>query len=315
MTSPHVVLGAGPLGRATAQALLARGKSVRIVNRSGVMRAPPEGAALAAGDLTKPAPSQEAFRDAAAFYFCAQPEYHEWPKFFRALQRGAIDAASGAGAPLIVAENLYAYGPTKGPMTESLSARPNTIKGSVRAQMHDELMEAQASGRIQVAVGRGSDFFGPWVEGSTVGSRAFEAIATGKPAEVFGDPDSPHSFTFVEDFGAALARLGTEERALGQIWHVPNAPAVSTRRFMELAYKMAEKPMRLRRVSLLELRVAGLFIPGARETIEMLHEFEEPFVVDHQRFASMFGDISTPLETAIAKTVAWTQSHASGKRP
>ena len=50
MTSPHVVLGAGPLGRATAQALLARGKSVRIVNRSGVMRAPPEGAALAAGD-------------------------------------------------------------------------------------------------------------------------------------------------------------------------------------------------------------------------------------------------------------------------
>ncbi|NJM05930.1 epimerase, partial [Candidatus Gracilibacteria bacterium] len=46
----HVVLGAGPLGIATAEALLVRGRQVRLVNRSGVAAAP-SGVAVVQGDL------------------------------------------------------------------------------------------------------------------------------------------------------------------------------------------------------------------------------------------------------------------------
>ena len=51
--------------------------------------------------------------------------------------------------------------------------------------------------------------------------------------------------------------------------------------------------------------IGGLFVPAARETVEMMYEFEKPFVVDHSKFAAAFGDISTPLENSIAATVAW----------
>jgi len=129
------------------------------------------------------------------------------------------------------------------------------------------------------------------------------------PAEVQGDPDAPHAYTFVQDFGTALAILGTDARALGQVWHVPNAPAVSTRRFLELAFRIAETRPRLKRFSRLELSLVGLFIPPVKESIEMLYEFEAPFLVDHSRFAGVFGDISTPLEAALARTVEWTRAH------
>ena len=45
--------------------------------------------------------------------------------------------------------------------------------------------------------------------------------------------------------------------------------------------------------------------------IEMLYEFEEPFVVDHSKFERAFGDHATPLKEAIGDTVRWYR----GKRP
>jgi hypothetical protein len=51
--------------------------------------------------------------------------------------------------------------------------------------------------------------------------------------------------------------------------------------------------------------VMGLFNPPLRETIEMLYEFEEPFVVDHSAFEQAFGMSATPLRRAIGETVSW----------
>ena len=49
--------------------------------------------------------------------------------------------------------------------------------------------------------------------------------------------------------------------------------------------------------------------PVVGEMIEMLYEFEEPFVVDHSRFETAFGNHATPLAEAIDTTVAWYQAH------
>ena len=303
----HVVLGSGPLGRATAAALVAAGRQVRLINRSGALPDAPSGVALDAADLTDAGAARAACAGAEAVYFCAQPPYHKWPELFPALQEAAIAGAEAAGARLVVAENMYGYGEVDGPMMEDFPLRATTRKGRARARLHEDLMRAHAAGRVEATVARGSDFFGPFVVGSAVGARLFAAVVAGRAAEVFGDPDAPHSFTFVEDFGAAMAALGTDARAVGQVWHVPNAPAVSQRAFVELAFGLAERPVRMRTVSVLEMRLVGLFAPPARETIEMLYEFEAPFVVDHRKFAGVFGDISTPLQAALARTVDWTR--------
>jgi nucleoside-diphosphate-sugar epimerase len=41
----------------------------------------------------------------------------------------------------------------------------------------------------------------------------------------------------------------------------------------------------------------------------MLYLWEEPFVVDHSRFAAAFGFEATPLDEAISHTVEWFRTH------
>jgi nucleoside-diphosphate-sugar epimerase len=306
----HVVIGSGPLGRATANALANNGHDVVIVNRSGKMDACPTGVQVVAGDLNDPTSLDDVAKDAAAIYFCAQPPYHRWVQEFPALQEAAINLAEQSGALLVVAENLYGYGPVNAPMTEKLPLRPNTRKGKVRTEMHQSLMAAHDAERIQVAIARGSDFFGPYVDGSAVGARAFSAMIKGKAVDYTGDIDSLHSYTYVLDFGAALATLGTDPRAIGEVWHVPNAPTVTSRIFFEKAFRLSSNPPKFRKMGLLEMKLLGMFIPPLKEMVEMVYEFEKPFVVDHSKFAAVFSDISTPLEMALEETVSWTLTNA-----
>jgi hypothetical protein len=61
------------------------------------------------------------------------------------------------------------------------------------------------------------------------------------------------------------------------------------------------------RLGVLGSTLDGLFIPAARETVEMLYEFEKPFTVKADKFISAFGDIATSHYQAIKETIAWYQ--------
>jgi nucleoside-diphosphate-sugar epimerase len=225
---------------------------------------------------------------------------------FPPLQAGVLEGAASAEAKLIAMENLYMYGLTAGrPLTEDLPHAPNTRKGAVRARMSEELMEAHKSGRVRVAIGRASDFFGPRVLASAAGEQVFGRAVQGKSAQLAGDPDQPHTYTYVPDVGRGLAILGEHEEALGRAWHLPNPETLTTRQFVEAIFEEVGKPARIQAAPKILLRAMGLFNPGMREMIEMLYEFEEPFVVDDSRFERAFGEQATPLREAIRETVRW----------
>ena len=57
------------------------------------------------------------------------------------------------------------------------------------------------------------------------------------------------------------------------------------------------------------LAIGGLFIPEAKETVEMMYEFDRPFTVDSSKFEKTFGMKATPMKEAIKETVAWYRSH------
>jgi nucleoside-diphosphate-sugar epimerase len=304
MTMFHLVLGTGPLGLATARALIARGQSVRIVNRRGIARGLPAGASLIAADLADGPAIRDAAEGAAAIHFCVQPPYHLWPVEFPALQDHAIRLAAGAGARLVVAENLYGYGPVDGPMTEDTPLRATTRKGSTRAAMHRSLRAAHQAGLIDMAVARGADFFGPGVTQAALGAEVFGALLSGARVRVLGNPDLPHSYTYVPDFGTAMAILGTDPRAGGEVFHVPNAPVVTTRQMIAEAAALAGRTARLQAIAPWQLRLLSLALPPLREMVELSYQATRPFVADHARFVRTFGDIATPRAQALAETLA-----------
>ena len=305
----HVIWGTGPLGMAVMRALTAKGETVRMVNRSGKANGLPNVSVVAA-DAYNLDSAREACQGATVVYQCAKPPHPEWPQKFPPLQANILEAAARAAAKLIVGENLYMYGEVPNrPLTEDLPIAATTRKGRTRAQMTEAALAAHRNGKVQVAVGRGSDFFGPGVVESAMGERAFLPALQGKAASLVGNIDLPHTYTFINDFGEALATLGERDEALGQVWHVPNAETLTTRQFMTIVFEEIGKPPRMSGMGRLMMRIGGIFIVGARETVEMMYEFEKPFIVDSSKFERTFGERATPHREAIRQTIEWYQEH------
>ncbi|MFZ5910359.1 MAG: SDR family oxidoreductase [Chloroflexota bacterium] len=316
MPELHVIFGSGPLAQATMRALLERGKTVKMVNRSGKRPADvPAQVEIVGGNAYSAEFTRAATQGATAVYQCAQPEYHQWATKFPPLQAAILEGAAANGAKLIVGENLYMYGDTDGqPIHEGLPNAAQTRKGRVRGQMAEALLEAHRSGKARVAIARGADFYGPGVLSSTLGERAILPLLRGKPAEVIGALDLPHTYTYINDFGEALAILGERDEALGQAWHVPNPPTLTQRELVTLFFKEAGLEPKFSVMGKIMLTIGGLFVPAARETVEMLYEFEKPFVVSAEKFVRAFGDIAAPHETAVKETLAWYRAFAHALR-
>ncbi len=301
----HVIFGTGPTGTAVMTELLKRGKRVRVVNRSGKANLP-AGVEIMKGDAADPTFTREASKGATVIYNCTNPPYTKWPELFPALQAGVLAGASAAGAKLVVMENLYMYGETHGkPMTEDMPYAAKTRKGITRAKMAQDLLDAHKRGDVRVAIGRASDFFGPGAMDSAVGERLFYPALEGKAFQCLGNPDMPHTYSYIPDIGKGLVILGEHDEAFGQVWHLPNAKAVTTRQFAEMVYAESGHPLRIQTAPRLLVRGMGLFIPMMRELGEMIYEFEEPFVVDHSKFVKAFGNHATPLDEAVRTTVKW----------
>ena len=209
-----------------------------------------------------------------------------------------------------MAENLYMYGDTDGRLIqESLPYAARTRKGKLRGEMAQALLEAHRLGKVRVAMARGADFYGPGVRSSSLGERTIIPLLQGKPAEVTGALDQPHTYTYVSNFGEAVAILGERDEALGQAWHVPNPPTLTQRELVTLFFKAAGLEPKFSVMDRPMLLLGGLFIPAAREMLEMLYEFKKPFRVDASQFIQAFGDIATSHEIAVKETVAWYRAY------
>jgi nucleoside-diphosphate-sugar epimerase len=306
-TPRHVIFGTGAIGLATYEALRRRGEQVRLVNRSGAAPVPDD-IEILRGDASDAAFATAAAHGAQVVYQTLNPPYHQWVELWPDLQASVLAAAQAAGARLVSMENVYMYGRSNGqPLTETRPYAAHTKKGKLRARMARELLAAHQAGRVQVAIGRASDYFGPRGGAqSNLGDRVIPAALAGKTATVMGDPDQPHTYTYIPDIGEGLAVLGEHPDAPGEVWHLPNDPHTrTTRQLVDTIYRLAGQPRtKLRGTPVLVLRALGIVNPTIRELVELQYEFQEPFIVDSTKIAAKLEVHATPLDHALADTLA-----------
>jgi nucleoside-diphosphate-sugar epimerase len=300
----HVVIGAGPLGLAVMRELVRRGRRVRLVSRTGRVPAS-EGIDVVTADAADPTQAIGACRDATVVFHCAVPPYAQVARHAPALMHGVITGAAAANARVIYGDNLYAYGPVSGPLTEDLPSRAAGPNGRVRAEVAAALMAAHRQGMIRAAIGRASDFYGPHVRQSIVGEQVFVPALKGTAARVLGNPDVPHTYTFIDDFARGLVTLGDRDEALGQVWHVPSSETFTMRQFVQMVFEEAGAPPRLAAAPEWLIALAGIFNPTMRAVAEQAYQRRGPFVVDHAKFARTFGASPTAHREAIRQTLAW----------
>src|SRR5262249_18376633 len=141
-----------------------------------------------------------------------------------------------------------------------------------------------AAAGIEATIGRAPDFYGPGVLTSAVGEQLFGALVRGKRVPWLGKLDPPPARAVLADFLPGLLVLGAQDQAVGQVWHIPTAPPLTGREFIGKASEAAGVPPRPFAVPGLVLRLLGLTNPVLRESVEMLYEFDAPFLVDSSKF-------------------------------
>ncbi len=293
----HAVLGAnGTIGRETIAALRARGETVSAVARSVRESA---GVTSVAADLRDEPSTVNALRGADVVYLTVGVPYSTkvWRRDWPLIMQNTIEACLAHDARLVYLDNVYAYGATDGPMTESTPIRPSSRKGAVRASLLRTLDAATRERGLDATVGRSADFYGPGASTSVFNALAIDKVAAGRSPVWLFDAHQPHSMTYTPDIGAALAVLGTDDRARGQVWHLPTGPALTGADYLELLTDGAVDP---KAMSAATMRLGALFVGEVRETLEMAYQYTAPYVFDSSAFETTFGMAPTPYRDGIA---------------
>jgi nucleoside-diphosphate-sugar epimerase len=300
--SLHVIVGAGPVGSATARLLAERGDRVRLVTRRG---SGPEHPAVerVAADATDADALARLCDGATALHNCAGPPYHRWAADWPPLAASLLAAAERGGAVLVTTSNLYGYGPVEGPMTETTPLSATGVKGRVRAGMWRDALAAHEAGRVRATEVRGSDYLGAGTR-SLLTAQVLPRVLAGRRASVPADLDAPHSWTYVGDVARTLVVCADDERAWGRPWHAPTAPPVSFRDLAARACAHAGAPAP--RLSVMPTPVfwlGGLASPLVRALRETQYQFRRPFVMDSTTTTTTFGLEPTPIADSLRETV------------
>jgi nucleoside-diphosphate-sugar epimerase len=219
-----------------------------------------------------------------------------WPLAIRNL----IGACESSQARLVIADNLYMYGPQNGPIDETASLTSFGRKPKARAEVTRIWQEAHQNQRARIVAVRAPDFYGPLVSQSLMGAQTLGAMAANRPAVLLESPDHLHDIAHIDDFARAVETLlNAPEDAYGQAWHVPCAPTQTLRALLGLAAQSLGSPLRVRVVPRAAARIASLFVPIIREAEEMRFLLDRPYKVDWSKFGKRFWRDPVPFEHGI----------------
>lgn len=300
----HVVLGSGPAGTTLAAELVSRGHRVRVVDRQQDPT-PIVGTEHVRADLGDRDSATEVTVGADVVYHCVNVAYHRQVELLPGIGSAILAAATTNGARLVVMDTLYPYGPGDGTvLTEQTPWAATTRKGRLRAMLDQVYLDAHRSGKVRVVTGRAADFYGPAVTNSTMAGAVFPAALTGEPVLTLGDIDLLHSYTYVGDVARGLATLGENADGDGRVWHLPTAPARTTREVLDLVGEQVGRPLTLH-----NLAAAQPYGPFDEvfmaEYEEMFYQHTTTQNVSSAAFEDAFGLTPTSFEDGLAATIAW----------
>jgi nucleoside-diphosphate-sugar epimerase len=296
----HTVLGAGgTIAKELGSVLPDYTPQVRWVSRHP--QPLQAGDQVIAADLTDAAQTLRAVEGSAVAYLVAGLKYNHnvWREQWPAIMRNVIKACKQSGTKLVFFDNVYSYGKVDGWMTEDTPVNPSSRKGDVRARIAQMLLDEVKAGNLEAMIVRAADFHGAGAQ-TFMSLMVYPKLIQGKKASWLCNAGVRHSFTYTPDAARATAMLANTATAYHQVWHLPTArDALTGEQYIHLCAEQAGVPPRYRVLSKGMMRLAGLFDPLVRESVEMLYQYEREYLFDSGKFERAFNFTPTPYPEAL----------------
>lgn len=300
----HVaVVGAGQIGTPVVERLVALGARVTWISRTRP-RSLPQGTEHRSVDASDARALAEAIRGAQAVIAAVNPAIYDakvWRDTLPPLHRGLIEAVSKVGSRLVVLDALYLYALDQGPLKPETAHQPSTQKGNIRKQVADMLSDAQAAGQIRATVLRASDFWGPELSSALITRDGVSALKRGKRPFLIGDPDQPHAFSHRDDVVNALVNLALAAPDVeGRVFHAP-VIHVAPRALISALSRALGVDVRPVVTPAWLLRLFGVFSKPMAGLVEMLPQWQAPYLVDDSAYRQRFSVEATSIADGVAQ--------------
>lgn len=202
--------------------------------------------------------------------------------------QNVINVTKAIGARLIFFDNVYMYGLVDGPMTEDTPYHPSSEKGKIRATIANMLMDEVKAGNIRATIARAADFYGTDSKNSFLDMMVLDKYAKKEQAQWIGKTTVKHNFSFIPDMGKAMFLLGQTPESDNQVWHLPTAPAIEGKQFIELAASIYQVKPKYMVINKLLLFLAGLFTKVIMGVVEMYYQYNHDYIFDSSKFEKAF---------------------------
>ena len=228
-----------------------------------------------------------------------------WQKTWPPFMQEVIHSCIKHNAKLVFFDNVYLYAKTSIPfMTEDSLVLPPSEKGKIRKILHEMIMNEVEKKNLTALIARSADFYGPDNKNSPLTIMVAENFLKGKKAQVFGNPDKIHTYTYTPDAAKATAILGNTPDAFNQVWHVPTTKEKLTNlEWIELIAKELNTVAKAQKAPKVMLHLLGIFVPTIREFPEMLYQYEQDYIFDSSKFEKRFGTVATSPKEGVKRLV------------
>jgi len=177
----QTILGAnGIIAIETAKELTRFTKNIRLVSRHPQKVNDTD--ELFSADLLQPQQVLNAVRGSVIVYLVAGLQYNKkiWKEQWPVLMNNVINVCKQHKSKLVFFDNIYMYGRVSGVMTEETPFNPCSIKGKIRAEIANQILQEVKMGNITAMIARAPEFYGPGKTLSVVNAMVFDSIKKGK---------------------------------------------------------------------------------------------------------------------------------------
>lgn len=297
----HTILGAGgAVANALTRELENNNETIRLVSRKPIT-SKNKSVSWKKADLLNYAELLEAVKGSTVIYLTAGLVYDKkiWATQWPVIMQNFINLGKATGARVIFFDNVYMYGLVNGPMKEDTPYKPSSVKGGVRAKIANMLMDEAKAGTIRASIARGADFYGTENQNSFVDMMVLTNYAKKQTAQWIGNLNKLHNFSYIPDMGKGMFLLGQHPESDNQVWHMPTAPAITGKQFIELAARIYGVKPSVFAVNKFMLWAYGLFNKVVMGTVEMYYQYSNNYIFDSSKFEKAFNFKPTSYEEGL----------------
>ncbi len=268
MSKTVLILGAkGRFGRHACTAFKSRNWEVRRLDRTK-------------DDLSKAAAGVDVIVNAW------NPPYPDWAAQVPKLTAQVIDAAKASGATVIIPGNVYNYGADAPALYDADTPhRAQNPLGRIRI----DLEGAYRASNVRVIIVRAGDFMDTQASGNWF-DMMIPKLAKGRFTYP-GNPDIVHAWAWLPDLTLAAVELAEMRADLPVFADVPfPGYALTGNELCTAIGNCLGRPIALKKMNWLPLKIARPFWPLARHLLEMRYLWNKPHQIDGEKFETLLPD-------------------------